>query len=505
MRKKISLITMGLLLILLIVMTTVACDKNGAPEQPYGKGLDVSFLEGFTIDLSGITALAIEKRATTQPATSSNVVYADEISEKNKLVGETEDKSVVEVTLRNKMGETFLQDELQAEFNKLWVSGNFVYFELRPIDYLESLEEISGHQVYPYYKAEDLTEDGTPKEGARREWTEILIREDIAEEDLEEFEKSSMPHPITASFVYSIESDKIYDLSETGYMVMGKDVVNIGGTISRTHINEDGEFETTALLNAYHEARAEDLRVDKYGNLFGKSVAEFIDEESRVFMERESHSTVWYVLNDEGQAVQISDEGEVKWIDENGLRDLEPTDNMDAEWTPWTPSWRFFGVENGVPNIYNRLATDPTHIALMDGPIRINKDIAVGTVRFVSSGDYKIDDEFIFLPNPNFEISPYILVWFDATEIKEIKEIYTEDGAYWDFSGYHIICEDMDATYPNYDWDIYYEDYFTVVGQNGETKYEPYWDEDEQTVKIRVLEETIAPPKEVKKFQPIGG
>ena len=116
------------------------------------------------------------------------MVYADEISEKNKLVGETEDKSVVEVTLRNKMGETFLQDELQAEFNKLWVSGDFVYFELRPIDYLESLEEISGHQVYPYYKAEDLTEDGTPKEGARREWTEILIREDIAEEDLEEFE-----------------------------------------------------------------------------------------------------------------------------------------------------------------------------------------------------------------------------------------------------------------------------------------------------------------------------
>lgn len=497
MRKKISLITMGVLLMLLIVMTTVACDKNGAPEQPYGKGLDVSFLEGFTIDLSGITALAIEKRATTQPATSSNVVYADEISEKNKLVGETEDKSVVEVTLRNKMGETFLQDELQAEFNKLWVSGDFVYFELRPIDYLESLEEISGHQVYPYYKAEDLTEDGTPKEGARREWTEILIREDIAEEDLEEFEKSSMPHPITASFVYSIESDKIYDLSETGYMVMGKDVVNIGGTISRTHINAEGEFETTALLNAYHEARAEDLRVDKYGNLFGKSVAEFIDEESRVFMERESHPTVWYVLNEDGQAVQISDEGEVKWIDENGLRDLEPTDNMDVEWKPVSTSWRFFGVENGVPNIYDRFVKK---IYFSYGEMKLNKDVAVAIVK-LNNGVYTSTTEDLFASY--LETAPYMLVWFNVAEMEDEELNY--DDMSLTIQGYNMICEDMDATYPDYDWDMNYDDYFTVIGQNGETKYEPYWDEDEQTVKIRVLEETIAPPKEVKKFQPIGG
>ena len=150
-------------------------------------------------------------------------------------------------------------------------------------------------------------------------------------------------------------------------------MVNIGGTISRTHINADGEFETTALLNAYHESRAEDLRVDKYGNLFGKSVAEFIDEESRVFMERESHPTVWYVLNEDGQAVQISDEGEVKWIDENGLRDLEPTDNMDVEWKPVSTSWRFFGVENGVPNIYNRSVKK---IYFSYGEMKLNKDFS---------------------------------------------------------------------------------------------------------------------------------
>ena len=50
--------------------------------------------------------------------------------------------------------------------------------------------------------------------------------------------------------------------------------------------------------------------------------------------------------------------------------------------------------------------------------------------------------------------------------------------------GYNMICGTW-MRHTDYDWDMNYDDYFTVIGQNGETKYEPYWDEDEQTVKIR--------------------
>lgn len=486
MRKRISLVTIGLLLVLLIATMAAACNKGTENEQVFGKGLNVSFLKDFTIDLDGVTSLAIEKRATAKPAVA-NVAYADEVSEKNKLVGETEDKTVVEITLRTKMGETFSQDDLEAEFNKLYVSGNFVYFELRPIDLLESLGE---NGQYYYYDAADLNEDGTPKEGAILQSTHIYQRENFTGEALETFEKSSTPNPITGSFVYSIESDKIYDLSETGYEVMGKDVVKIGGNVCRANINENGEFETTALFNAYTASKIEECRVDRWGNVFGKSNTDnlsYADTDARVFVESRNDISVCYVSDESGNSAQINRDGTVKWITENGeLRDPQPGDNFVQR--KIASGWGFWeGITNGVAFYY------PAYPPVLNG-------MGIGSPGEGFMLTPQIAIIYVTEVNGNSEDGPYA-VWYDITD-PNVQVV--EDGK---VTGLNVITDNFTETYPNAQQNIHGDnpDAFVVSNQNGETTYEFYWDDAEQTVKIRVQEEIIAPPKEIKKFQPIGG
>lgn len=513
----------GLLLVMLIAMTAAACNKKTEEEQVFGKGLNVSFLKDFTIDLDGVTSLAIEKRATVKTATARNVAYADEVSEKNKLVGETADKTVVEITLRTKMGETFSQDNLQAEFNKLYVSGNFVYFELIPLDFYERASEDG---VYSYYLPEDYDENGQLKENVRPKVVRIYARDLVGKTvDFDRVsshymnmnmyhggvENGSMEmgdiRDVVGAFVYSIESDKIYDLSETGYEVMGKDVVKIGGNVCRVNINDNGEYETSALFNDYTASKIAEYRVDRWGNVFGKSTdsLSYVDTETRVFVEStQASNNIRYAIDENGKSVQLNNEdGEVKWITENGeLRDPQLGDYF-VQKKIYINGYYWEGIIDGEALYYCQGLDMPTpNMAI---PREFNATFygirfsATIMIDFATQKNGAIADE-----NGNFPTDDDAIyaVWYDLSDPNATIGVADETVV-----GLNVITDNFYEKYPNPQQNPYGDnpDAFVVSNQDGETTYEFYWDDAEQTVKIRVQEEIIAPPKEVKKFQPIGG
>lgn len=513
MRKRIGLMTMLLLMVILIATIAAACNRNTPEEAPkVGRGIDVSFLKDLTFDLDGVTSLAIEKRATVHPAatTGGNVAYADEVAVKNKLVGETEDREVIEITLRNRLGEIYKQDDIQAEFNKLCVSGEFIYFELIPTDVAEMVDE---NGLYPYYTEDAYGEDGELKEGAELSTVFIDRRDRYTGSALVEFEKSSgltqdyffniastIPRDdgLVSAFVYSTESDKIYDLSDMGYEVIGKDVVGIDRRLSRVFINEDGEYETKELFNDYSVSRVGNIRVDRWGNVFGQwntsqGDTEYIDAEARVFVEKygDWDFTKKYAIDAEGNSVCFSRDGTVKWITETGeFRDPQSGDNFVQK--KIRKNGRYWeGITDGVVKYYcypiplgDLLFQRAYRMVDLDWTWMLNSTTVIAFV-----------DEV----NGETEKSPYV-IWFDIND----SAVEEADGK---LLGVHIITNNFFEHYPTIkqqygDYDI---DTFITINQDGETTYKFYWDAEEQTVKIRLQEENIAPPKEIKKFQPIGG
>jgi hypothetical protein len=116
------------------------------------------------------------------------------------------------------------------------------------------------------------------------------------------------------------------------------------------------------------------------------------------------------------------------------------------------------------------------------------------------------------------ETDASILVWFRLEDLQyeetrwdwnNILNWYeTDQLVRWDLevSGLNIICEDFNETYPNF---RVVADAFlprwTTVDKDGQVTYEVYWNEEKQTAEIQVVNEIIAQPKVVNKFQPIGG
>ncbi|MDR2091249.1 MAG: hypothetical protein LBP62_06365 [Clostridiales bacterium] len=525
--KKRYKVVIAVLASVVIITTTVITlplllDKGGKGRE-HGKGLNIAFLKGLSIDLNGITALAIEKRPTTNKTvqgvsynglTERSFSYADEVDEKYKLVGEKEDKSVEEITLRTKLGEIYQQDDLQAEFNKLCVSGDFIYFELIPDDTEEQ-------------QAEDGSYEYVDEGGVERS-TRLTQRDNVSEANLEEFDKESNPSPLVGIFVYSIENEKIYDLSNDGYEVLGREVVKIGGNVCRAYINENDEYEVKGVFNSIQSQKVQDLKIDKWGNIIGKSIDDFgfEDTEARVFVQAMAsggynNTPIAYVLDSEGTAIRLTDKGEVKILSENGtLRDPIATDNIYVK--AGCRGWIFKGITNGEAiyyetayyrSYYDQEAWGNFHkLVASIGKIQetfLSENIIVATVG-KTNGIYKYNNFNDFnnsLHNAN------ILVWVDLSNFQyEDGYKFDEDtGEYLyiqTIEGLHVIEQDFASAYPNavqnFNHTIWDFETFTIKTINGETTYEFYWNEENQEVKIRVKEEIVASPKEVNKFQPIG-
>ncbi len=479
MRKKISIVMLVIVLAMLVSIVAVACtgDPDPDPKPQAGKGLDVAFLKDLKFDLDGVTGLAIEKRATAAQAEVKNasklaVAYADEIVEKNKLVGETEDREVIEIMLRTKLGEVFSQDDLQAQFNKLCVSGNFIYFELIPADIAENTGDDG---MYYYYTEDDYDESGELKEDAEPKSSFISLRTNYSGEALTEFEKTSVPSDVVGAFVYSMENEKIYDLSNNGYEVLGVGVVRVGGELYRVSINEDDVMDADEVFSSYQKDKVRDIRIDKYGNVFAKSNTSFVDKEKRVYVEDAESNKVWYFMNDEGQAVQLNESGIAKWIDGNGLRELQVDDNFVQRKT-YMDNFYWEGISDG-ESIYYRSTMD-FDVWDIDAYNEIVNDLGYSKNLRLSSRAFVI-------------VSDEAAVWLDV----ENPEI----GA--------NVFEDFASEYPNAKLDDPWgknPNSFVVQRHDGETTYEFYWDDEEETVDIRVQEEITSTPVETKKFQPIN-
>lgn len=477
MRKRVCIIGLVVIFAMLLTMAAVACNGKPDPKPQAGIGLSVSFLKDFTFDLDGVVSLGIEKRPVKKKV-SKMVAYADDEEEKNYLVGETEDREVIKIMLLNKLGEAYSQDELPAQFNKLCVSGNFIFFELIPADVYDNISE---YGAYYFYSPEDLDDNGNPIEGATPNVAYISLRENQAEEDLEEFEKSSVPNDVVGAFVYSMENEKIYDLSETGYEVIGNGVVSMSGAVYRVSINEDNELVTTPAFNDYHAKIVQDVKVDKYGNIFAKSNTCFIEEENKVYVENAEswESDVFYVMNEELQAVQLNSNGTVMWIDENGLRELREEDNYEQN-KVYLNGFFWEGIKNGIAKYY---LTSPVWI-FDKWPEEIQ----------LQNTDYNF-----------FMLQPHIAVGVESRPTTTAGR----RGVWFSLIhlelGLNTFIDDFYREYPNAKQNIYggNPNAFIVTTSQGETTYEFYWDEEEETVKIRTVEEITSKPIEVKKFQPI--
>lgn len=532
--KRIELIIISILLVTILPLAIVACNKSNGSQEEVNRSLDIGLLKVLSFDLEGVKSLAIEKRAIAKRIVDTSLAaYADEVEEKNVLIGETEDNEVIEIMLRTKLGEIFKQDELQAQFNKLCVSGNFVFFELIPIGVAPSGE-------YVYYTDESFDENGELKDEslivAYKRVEYIPIRESYSGEELLAFEKKSTPSPVIRSFVFSIKNGKIYDLSETGYEVLGKGVVKLDNEIYRVSVNEEGELETIPVFTDFQKQRIffgtsydgrELIRVDKYGNIFAESeTLSYIEEGVYVTnVAISGRDNLRYEIDKTGQAVQLDLKNKyVKWINENGLRDLLPGDNFYQEkiclYWPYRPFWQYWeGVKDGIPYLYSGLSLPSS-----DGPSIESYNINGKVFGFSLTPEVSVvftsvlDGEYYFDYLAEVQGQANYLVWYDSNtkiefdpgarynpEVGIIDDIYITT-----VSGFHLIdtVEDFLVKYPNakkknsgFGGD---QDAFVVTTSQDETTYELYWDEDEETVKIRAKEEIVAKPKEIKKFQPIG-
>lgn len=487
-KKKLGLVVLTLILSLLITVMATSC--NNHPEQPdigAGRGLSVSFLKDFTFDLDGVVSLGIEKRPVKKKV-SKMVAYADDEEEKNYLVGETEDREVIKIMLLNKLGEAYSQDELPAQFNKLCVSGNFIFFELIPADVYDNISEYGS---YYFYSPEDLDDNGNPIEGATPNVAYIPLRENQAEEDLEDFDKSSTPNAVSGAFVYSMENEKIYDLSETGYEVIGNGVVSMSGEVYRVSINEElilTQIADTSFLSAPK------VFTDIYGNVFiqnGISYSEDlgfneVDLENRVFYYSwgDLGAQPTYIVTNEGIAIELvysrNNEGvytisSCKAITEQAeKRELTSTDNLTYNW-----------------GLNNRIKNDGYYVfkGIREGiPIAYRFDIYYEELQNLSNL-ISIEASSI---NYAKRLDLYNLVLFTENILYAYNEESNNLSMIYEFSASYSIGNEH--TNSNISW--------TETTKDGKTKKEAYYNEETGEIEVRLQSEQSA-VKEIKKFQPI--
>jgi hypothetical protein len=290
--------------------------------------------------------------------------------------------------------------------------------------------------------------------------------------------------------VYSIENEKIYDLSSVGYEVAAKEVVRVSGKYYRPLINENDEYEIRQIANVDHLQNPK-FEFDKYGNVFIKNGTTYnyandgltyVDSENRAFYYAAytQHQTPSYVITNESVALKLIVDGnynstavvvDCKVIEENGMtRDLLPTDNFSYNWN--------------ISNKLNRIQEDPelVFIGIRNGEI-ISYSLFPKTIR---PDEIKNSDivKRVWIDKAIAFKGSELLLWDMSTD--EVKTICNLPQQYT--MGY--------AYDPGVTW--------TELTVEGKTVKEVYYNEISGEVEVRIYSEYIAPPKEVNTFQPIG-